>query len=458
MVVSPDNPASPDEFVRASLAAAARRRRVREAARQGWRVAPPLAGGVAVLAAIGRVAGWSPALSLSLVIAAAAGLVLFVWAARRGGTISDAVAAAIDRDAGMLGELRSASWFARRDRRDEWSDFHLATTAARLRSVDWGALYPMPRPGRAQLVTVFLTAVAVFLAGTTRERATVAANGTALGREGPAAAPAGQLTAGPLDPELQRLLNELLASAAAGTLPSADALATNTEVRDLLNRLGKMNDPELLEALKRSLAADPNLQPKAAAENLKTLAEGARKAEAAGQLSAEMQDALEKLSDQLELAQPEAGDQAAGSPAGAEGDAPPNAANGAGASEEISIQFAKEAESSGGASMLMLSSQDAQQPGGAPGAGVGGAGSQDGAASAAAIAAALQQETLDASQDAAGENVETEIQRKTERGNATVAFTRGGTANFDRARASTPPPIPEARRPGVGTYFVRKPQ
>jgi hypothetical protein len=109
--------------------------------------------------------------------------------------------------------------------------------------------------------------------------------------------------------------------------------------------------------------------------------------------------------------------------------------------------------------MMMMSSQDASQAGGPPGAGVGGGGSEDTAgAAAAAIEAALKQEIVEASEDKAGDNVDTEIRRKTEHGNATVGFTGSASGQFDRSRAAAPPPVPEARRSGVQTYFVRKPK
>jgi hypothetical protein len=52
--------------------------------------------------------------------------------------------------------------------------------------------------------------------------------------------------------------------------------------------------------------------------------------------------------------------------------------------------------------------------------------------------------------------MQTEARRKTERGEATAAFTGGAAATFDGARASAPPPVPETRRAGIQTYFTRK--
>ena len=39
----------------------------------------------------------------------------------------------------------------------------------------------------------------------------------------------------------------------------------------------------------------------------------------------------------------------------------------------------------------------------------------------------------------------------------TYVLTRGGAAEFDRSRAAAPPPVPEARRSDVQSYFIRKP-
>jgi hypothetical protein len=50
----------------------------------------------------------------------------------------------------------------------------------------------------------------------------------------------------------------------------------------------------------------------------------------------------------------------------------------------------------------------------------------------------------------------TDVHRKTEEGAATVGFARSASRTFDRSRAAAPPPVPEDRRQGVQTYFIRK--
>jgi hypothetical protein len=458
-VISPHNPPSAEQIVRAGLAAADRRRRSRDASRRIWRIAPLFAAACAAMALAGRWVGWPALLPVGALLSGMATLTLYALIAGRSRPVSDTTAAVIDADADMGGELRSASWFARRERRDDWADFHLAAAAARLQAVDWAHLYPAIRAPKAQLGTAALIVLTVAIAATMPERvAGIVQTGDRNLPRAAGAAPTAEIAV--LDPELQKLLDELLAAAANGTLSTPEAMATNSEMRDLLTKLNQMNDRELLEALKRALAANPTMEAKTAADNLKALAEQFnRNPEMTGGLSPELQEALNKLSDELELAEPEAGTQAAAE-SGASGQRQEAMAQtGApGGMQELSIQFAKEPDAGSGTSVVMMSSQDAQQPGGPPGGGVGGSGSQDAAASGAALEAALKQETVEASQDSAGDNVESEVRRRTEHGSATVAFTGTAAGTFDRSRAAAPPPVPEGRRTGVRTYFVRKPQ
>ena len=443
--------------MREAVVAADRRRRVRESSRQVWRMAP-LAGGASLcLAGLSRWAGLPAGVPVVVLVAGTCALVAFALTSRRRRPVSDLTALAIDAEAGLNGELRSANWFAQREARDSWAEFHLGRAAEKLQRIDWTELYPRTRAGRAKLTTVVFAAATLAMTITMPERAGVAPTASASTAE---AAPAAQKTppGRVLDPELQRRLEELLAKAAKGDLPAAEALAGDAEMRDLLDRLNQLSDAELMDALKRALEATAD--GKAAADNLKKLADQARRSpDIPGGLPKELQDALEKLSDEIEIAQSErvvaddSGEEASGGPQQAQ----PGESGKTGAGQELSIQFAKAAEASGGAGVMMMSSGDDSKPGGAGGAGVGGSGGEEAAAAAAAIEAALTKETVEASQDTAGKNIETEIRRETERGSATVGFTGSASGSFDRTRAAAPPPVPEARRPGVQTYFVRKP-
>jgi hypothetical protein len=456
---SPHNPDSAEQIVRAGLAAGDRRRRGREASRYLWRIAPALAVLGVCTAVAARWIGWSRLVPVGLLAAGFLALLVFAFVSRRTRPLSDAVATSIDGEAGMRGELRSANWFAAREGRDAWAEFHLLKAADRLQTIDWTELYPAIRARRAQAATLVLVVAAILLTFVMPEQ--IGIRPAASAESVPPKEPASDTVVGRiLDPELQRMLEELLAAASAGTLPSAEAMAADDQMREMLKKLNLLSDAELLAALQRALAANPDLQAKAASQNMKALAEQAKRTFAEAGLPKDLQEALEKLSDEMELAsgeESEAGDEANAAAGGPEQGQMGQSSN-PGASEELSIQFAKSAEEGGGAGMMMMASQDSSQSGGPPGSGVGGAGGQDAAASDAILEAALKKEMVEASQDTAGENVETDIRRKTEHGDATVGFTGSAAGRFDRTRATAAPPVPEARRSGVQTYFVRKPQ
>ena len=129
---------SPNEITRAILTTVAhadQERRARTAVRKLAQIAPFCAAFVLVIAAIGRWLGWRPLLPLGLLAIAAVGLAAFVLIARRARATTDALAARVDDDANLRGELRSAHWFATEgeDGKDsEWPQFHLQRAAAKI--------------------------------------------------------------------------------------------------------------------------------------------------------------------------------------------------------------------------------------------------------------------------------------------------------------------------------------
>jgi hypothetical protein len=134
----------------------------------------------------------------------------------------------------------------------------------------------------------------------------------------------------------------------------------------------------------------------------------------------------------------------------ASSDAPPKL-------DQSSIQFSKDSEPGAGAGMMMMSQQ--MGPKGQPGAGFGGAGNSGkppNGGVAPELEQALRRETIEASDDTAGDNVLSETRRKTEHGQATVAFTHSAPGSSARSRAAAPPPVPEGRRAAVQNYFTRK--
>ena len=117
-------------------------RRRRDTTRRVWRVAPILAAVCLAFAAGGRWVGWPLPIVLGPLVLGLAGLAVYAVASRRGLGVSDAIAARIDSDANLRGELRSATWFASRELEDPWIGLHLDRAAARVHAIDSGSALP----------------------------------------------------------------------------------------------------------------------------------------------------------------------------------------------------------------------------------------------------------------------------------------------------------------------------
>jgi len=189
--------------VRDVVAQADQQRRARAASGRLARLAPLTAGAALLVAAAGRVFGWPVWLGLGALGLGALAAGAYGWLQRRSRDTTDAMAAAVDSDAGLAGELRSAHWFEARTDRDDWAAYHLDRAIARARTVDWTSLYPAARSARAWVVTGVLAAATIALAVRVPVRAhiaTAAAGVFAAGQPGAA-----------LSDELQKKLAALLA-------------------------------------------------------------------------------------------------------------------------------------------------------------------------------------------------------------------------------------------------------
>jgi hypothetical protein len=439
------------ERVRAALATADRRRRQRAASARIWRVAPVAAAALLALAALSRAIGWSPA--VPLVALAGAGIVLaaVLLLVRRVRPVSDAAAAAIDTDAGLRGELRSASWFAGRQQQDDWAALHVDRAADRVHAVDWIELYPPVRAPRAGIATSVMVVATIALALVLPGRSFNPA-ASARGREvtlGPDPA------ARPLPPDLQKQLAELLAAAEAGTLTRDGKQLDPDQLRDLLEHLKQMSDRQDLKDLAHAMNADTK---RTSAQEMKALAERLKKASEISEQSREFQKAVEDLARELsEAAELEEDMEQALAAAAQSEEQQPGAAGQSAKMDEASIQAMKEPQAGASASGMVMMSDQQSMGAAPPGFGAGGAGSATGEAGMPAIEQALRQEMIEASKDQDGANVDSEVRRKTEQGQASVTFTGGSSGKSDRSRAEAPAPVPEARRTNVQRYFTRKP-
>jgi hypothetical protein len=129
------------------------------------------------------------------------------------------------------------------------------------------------------------------------------------------------------------------------------------------------------------------------------------------------------------------------------------------AASEGGMQMMRQAASEGGDSQMMMAGAGAMGGDSAGGEG-GNSGTGAGEGEFESIAQALRQELVEASQDVRGDNVQPdeqeEVRRKTEQGDSSLGFTRVAPATFDRSRAVGPPAVPDARRPLLFNYFIRR--
>jgi hypothetical protein len=261
-------------------------------------------------------------------------------------------------------------------------------------------------------------------------------------------------------PDVQKQLEELLAAAENSTGAPAGSPMTAAELRGLLSRLNMLRDAGKLKDLARAMAQTPAAPTDDPAKEMKAIAERAQKAAQMPTLGPEARDTLQKVSDDMsdaaKAAEPQNAKATETTSTRTAQKSDPTPGKKGGDVDEASITAISEAEAGGGAGIVMMGAKDDAAGKAAPGIGLGGgsdARTNNGAM--ADLEAALRHETIEASTDNGGDNVQTEARRKTEHGEATVSFARSAAGAFDRGRAVAPPPVPESRRTAVQTYFIR---
>ena len=442
----------------AAVAAADARRRSRERRRHAWRIAPYAASLALCAALIGAARGWPAVLPVVVLGLGLCTLIAYAFIGWRGRAVPDSAAAAIDADAALGGELRSANWFADRDARDPWAEFHVNRAAERIEGIDWSAVYPSVPNRRAQLATGVIGIGALLLPLALPEFPRV---GTTINKD--AAPKAGMTVTRPLAQglpvDLPEDLEALLSAAESGTLRIENA-ADVQAVQKLIDKLAQLHGTESLKQLARAMAPDADpARPQSTEAVLKVLADRAEHAARNLAVPPPLRDALESLSNDLsQLAKAERAanaDPREALPAETppEGDTVQTSA--AGKKDEMSIQAVRDADAGGGAGVLMIADPGAF--GRDPGSGLGGGSGVDAQQGRMAdIAQALRRETVEASANSEGSDVLSEQRRKSERGQATVSFTHSAARTFDSGRRAAPPAVPEGRRAAIQSYFVRK--
>jgi hypothetical protein len=431
------------------VAQADRQRRARIADRLLSRAAPLAAAALLALAVAGRFAGWPRWVPLAALGVTALALGVFAVIQRRALPTSDAIATAVDADAGLRGELRSAHWFealAPETDRGPWAEYHIGVAADRAAKVDWPALYPAVKAGRQWAGTALLSVAIIALSVALPARvATAPADGAAMD-------PA---LAAQLPPDLAKKLAALMAQLQAGEADAKAKQLSLEEMKALMAKLDPAMQKKLAEMLEKMSMADPQDKAKANADARPERAENS----AAG-LPEDVRWAQEDLAQRAaqgnEDRQTNAKNPSASSETGEKGMGSAQAEQQKAGAAETATPMVREAAADPGGKMMM----GGGGPMGGdsrPGAG-GNQGAQQGAAEALLLAQALKKDTLEAHADALGENVEKDdLKKKTEQGKSALGYSRvAETRTFDPSRAAAPPPVPEARRQLLLNYFIRK--
>jgi len=436
--------------VHALVAQADRQRRGRAIALRVRQLAPIGAGLAAAVALTARLLGWIPWAGVIVLIGAAVALAGYALVSGRLRDTTDAIALAVDTDAGLAGELRSAHWFEEQAQHDAWAQFHLDQATQRASLVDWASLYPRVSSARPWIATAALSALAIALAIKTPVRVQ-------------AAPPAAVIDAAGISDGLSDEMRDKLAALIAQlnqAVVDKDPTSKDMALADLKDLMAKM---------------DPAMQKKLA-EMLEKQALNAAAKKGETPVGDQKADPNDKATDGLPEDAKWALDNAAAKMAqSAEAPQQPGKPNGAQSANKPGEKGAGNAQGQQGTegtpqAMTPLVRESADQQNGKmmmggggpmggdsrPGSGASNDASK-GAAQALLVAQALKKELVEASADALGENVDKEdLRRKTEQGTSSLGFTRVAAPRVEPSRATAPPPVPDARRPLLFNYFIRR--
>jgi hypothetical protein len=450
---------SSSDAIRAAVARASRVRRRRVVTSLLSRVVPAVAGGLLVAAAIVRFTHAPLAVFWILLAAAAAGVVLIGSLGGRAPAVTDAAAARIDSDANLGGELRSAYWFASRPAPAEagpaskpgsgaWTAFHLDGAAERVHGVSWPSVYPPVRAVRAWAGStgLGLAAIALVLSG-----AWPRSSASTIVRETGTSASA---TGSVIPSELQQQLDELLKSVGHGALPVDTARARLSDLRDQLSAL----DPKLQDALAHAMQGQSplagNADLKASDPQAADLASRAEQAAADPDLPGDMKWSLQDLASKLAKASRQAVNPRGQTGADAKNTLADRAAA-ADAPKTVAADTMRMTTAEPPANQMMAAA--AGPTGGDPSSASADAARKNAALKPLDLSGVLRKEDVEASTDSAGANVLAEIRRKSEQSHSTLEFSHiAPLAAYDTSHASAPPPPPDALRPLVQQYFIRR--
>jgi hypothetical protein len=439
-----NSPLRSDHPVRDVVAAADRQRRERAAFASVQRLAPWAAGATLLVALASRWRG-APLWVVWAALASSAAILAALWTLqRRSRATTDAIALAVDADAGLEGELRSAHWFEAQPGRDQWTDYHLEHAASKMRGVDWSALYPAVRSTRTWMVTGLLAA-GVIAAGVRLPGARSATKAATVDIG---------VVGAELPTDVQDKLARLMAQLDDVALDPDAKKASLADLKKLMESL----DPALQKKLQAALDKAPAADPKAKSDQAKA------DPSATPNVTKDLPEDLKWAQENQAARSAQADDR---KPASTD-PAQPTTKSGDASAATMQAQTEPGGKADAAAPIVKESASDEagkkMMGGGGPMGGDSrpGAGKTNnnvkGAAEALLAAKKLRQELLEANADALGDNVDKEdLRRKTEQGTSSLGFTHAAASRtVDPSRSAAPPPVPEPRRSLLFHYFIRR--
>lgn len=428
-----------------AVARAEQLRRRRLVTRSLLRVVPASAGALLVAAALVRLAHLPLSVFWAALAVLVAGIAVFAMIKGRVPAITDAAATAIDADAGLEGELRSAHWFVSNPEANAWTAFHVERASGRVESVAWPAVYPPVRAARAWAGSAVLAAAAIAVV---MSSAWPSAKGTA----GIDAKTAAGKKGGALPTDLQNQIDELLKAVENGSMPMD---AARMKLADLRNALANL-DPKMQAAMAKAAAEQMKNGGKDAGKDdpAKSLADRAEKAAASPSLPQDMKWSMEDLASKLKYSgMPQEKNEGE---SGQEGKAPnSNQQNQQGDAKpgDAAMQMTRTTATDAQSSQMMASSMSPM----ASERGENGQEKKGKTGEPLDLKGALRKETIEADEDTQGSNVLAELRKKSEQQHSTLGFSRvAPLAAYDKSHAAPPPPPSDAVRPLLKQYFIRR--
>jgi hypothetical protein len=440
---------SASQSVRRVAIAGDRARRLSGAAALVVRGAPVAAAVVCVVSVLAMLLGGPRMLGPILLGVTAAAGALMLLAARRDRSVSDALVSELDRAADLGGAFRSAYWFADPAQpvsgdgaASPWITFHLEKVASRVEVVDWKTVYARPSARRRWLTTTTLALATLAFAvwpGTPRFTRTLPAAAASSAPEAGAASS--------LPSTLIPTLVEGMRAMKAGQAPSREALSAIGQALEI----AKAN-PTAQKQIEGLFAggydtdqngwtdSDPDRDPRDDGQFNNGFQLAA--------LDWAYQEAVAKLSVE-ERTRRDARREASSAEAPADGKTSERDSDtsGTGALPDAPVQADVRGQAASFSSVLFGNQQAS---------GEAGLKSSEPSARAATLAV-LRQEVVHARTDTAGMRVEAGALRRAtnaaQNSRSVPGFPNGVT--YDRARASQPPAVPEARRSLVHDFFLR---